>query len=330
MERRCFTASNCASSKLHLSVVFLSVLLAAAVGLAGQTKTEPPSESSHAVEVQMQNVLYHFTDNIAVHIRRLHGELIPVKGEMPVLDDKESYTLKIASAEIAISSTYLANALNSYVFINRGAPVKDISIHVEGADRLEIKGKLHSEGDIEFETEGHLSTTPDGKIRLHAEKVRALHLPVKGLMDVLGLEISDLIKTGKVRGVIAEKDDLILDPQTLLPPPHIAGNVSSVSLERDNIVQVFGGSEGSMPIQVEARNYMYYRGNQLRFGKLTMTDTDLVLIDMDPQDPFDFYLDRYIQQLVPGYTKATPTFGLRVFMRDFNKLGPTNNASTSR
>ena len=27
------------------------------------------------------------------------------------------------------------------------------------------------------------------------------------------------------------------------------------------------------------------------FGKLTMSDTDLGLIDMDPQEPFDFFLN---------------------------------------
>jgi len=65
---------------------------------------------------------------------------------------------------------------------------------------------------------------------------------------------------------------------------------------------------------------MAYRGAQLRFGKLTMSDADLVLIDMDPQDPFDFFLEHYKEQLVAGYTKTTPDFGLRVFMRDFNKV----------
>ncbi len=279
------------------------------------------------VEVQMRNVLYHFTDSIAVHIRRLHGELIPTKGDIPVFDDKQSFTLKIASAEIAMSPASLANVLNTYVFVKSDAPVKGVSIRIEGTDRLRIKGKLHSKGDIAFETEGRLSTTPDGKIRLHAEKVKALHLPVKGLMDLLGIQISDLIKTGKVHGVVAEKDDLLLDPQTLLPPPHIAGSITGVHLEPDNIVQVFGTSEQSMPIPVAATNYMYYRGNALRFGKLTMTDTDMALIDMDPQDPFDFYLDRYKQQLVAGYTKETPTFGLRVFMRDFNKLAPNQKRS---
>jgi hypothetical protein len=306
------------------------LLLSAAITLAHHSAAKSPAEDSHSVEVQMRNVMYHFTDNIAVHIRRLHGELIPKKGDLPVFDDKESFTLKIASAEIAISPASLANVLNFYVFAKPNAPVKAVSIQIESGGRLKIKGKLHSKGDIEFETEGRLSKTPDGKIRLHAEKVKALHLPVKGLMDLLGIEISDLIKTGKVQGVIAEKDDLILDPQTLLPPPHIAGEISDVHLERDNIVQVFGASEKALPIQVSAANYMYYRGNQLRFGKLTMTDTDMALIDMDPLDPFDFYLDHYKQQLVAGYTKETPSFGLRVFMRDFNKLGRTKAADTSK
>jgi hypothetical protein len=65
---------------------------------------------------------------------------------------------------------------------------------------------------------------------------------------------------------------------------------------------------------------MSYRGNRLAFGKLLMTDADMNLIDTDSADPFDFYLDHYKEQLTAGYTKITPTFGLRVYMRDFNKL----------
>jgi hypothetical protein len=51
-----------------------------------------------------------------------------------------------------------------------------------------------------------------------------------------------------------------------------------------------------------------------------MNDADMVLIDTDPRDPFDFYLDHYKEQLVAGLTKTTPALGLRVYMRDFNKL----------
>jgi hypothetical protein len=153
---------------------------------------------------------------------------------------------------------------------------------------------------------------------------------MKGIMDVLGVEIADLIKTGKVRGVQVEKNDLILDPQTLLPPPHIAGQVTAVSVDSGDIVQVFGRTGATMPMHVSAANYMAYRGNQLRFGKLTMNDTDMVLIDMDPKDPFDFYLDHYKEQLVAGYTKETLSFGLRVFMRDYNKLRRSKSSASSK
>lgn len=45
-----------------------------------------------------------------------------------------------------------------------------------------------------------------------------------------------------------------------------------------------------------------------------------ILIDMDPQDPFDFSLAHSQEQVVAGYTQMTPDFGLRVFIRDFNKV----------
>ena len=240
-------------------------------------------------------------------------------GQVPVFDDKNSFTLEITAAEIAMEPQSLANVLNSNVFAGKDAPLKDIEIRIENG-RLKVKGKLHKKGDIGFETEGQLSPTPDGKIRLHAEKIKALHLPVKGLMDLFGLDIADLIKTGKVRGVRAEKDDLILDPGEILPPPRISGRVTAIRLEGNNIVQIFGAPQQYPWVRVAAQNYMAYRGNRLQFGKLLMTDTDMVLIDPDPRDPFDFYLDHYKEQLVAGHTKTTPSFGLRVFMVDFNKL----------
>ena len=279
-----------------------------------------PGDENGSVQVQMRNVMYHYSDGVAVHLRMVAGALVPTKaGQMPVFDDKNSFTLRITAAEIAMDTQSLANVLNTNVFSGKDAPLKDLAISVD-KNRLKIKGKLRKQGDITFETLGTLSATEAGKIRLHAEKIRALHLPVKGLMDLFGLDIADLIKAGKVRGVSAEKDDLILDPEQILPPPHISGRITAIRLEGNNIVQVFGQPQQQKWMQVQARNYMAYRGNRLEFGKLIMNDTDMVLIDPDPGDPFDFYLDHYKEQLVAGYTRITPAFGLRVFMVDFNKL----------
>jgi hypothetical protein len=306
----------------HARCSSVLIALAIALGLCLPAHASDPAkeDGDGAVQVQMNNVMYHYSDNVAVHLRRLAGALVPTKaGEIPVFDKKESFRIEITAAEVAMDPQSLANVLNANVFNASDAPLKDISIRID-KDRLKIKGKLHKKGDISFETESSLSATPDGKIRLHAEKVRALHLPVKGMMDLFGIEIADLIKTGKVKGVKAEKDDLILDPEQALPPPHISGRITQVRLEGNNIVEIFGAPASYKWAQIPAQNYMAYTGNRLKFGKLSMENTDMVLIDPDPRDPFDFYLDHYKDQLVAGYTKTTPGFGLRVFMVDYNKL----------
>jgi len=268
----------------------------------------------------MRNVTYHFTDTVSVHILELYGMLVPARQEgLPIFDDSRSFTLAITFAELTMSTESLANVLNQSVFAAPDAPIKDLSVTAEG-NALNVKGKLHSKGDISFETVGALSATPEGQIRIHAEKVKAAHLPVKGLMDLLGLKIADLINTKKVRGVRSEENDLILDPEQIFPPPHIEGRITAVRIQGNRIVQIFGNKPKAESTPAFTGNYMAYRGAQLRFGKLTMTDTDMILIDMDPKDPFDFYLDHYRDQLVAGYTKITPEFGLRVFMRDFHKL----------
>ncbi len=268
----------------------------------------------------MHNVMYHFTDNVAVHLINVGGAIVPTTpGQTPVFDDRKSFTLQIAAAEIAMDPQSLANVLNSNVFAGKDAPLKDISIYIEKG-QLHVKGKLHKKGDIGFETIGVLSATPEGKIRLHADKIKALHLPVKGLMDLFGLDIGGLIKNGKVKGVEAEKDDLLLDPNEILPPPRITGHLTAIRIEGNNLVQIFGDPQKYPWAKVQAQNYMAYHGNRLEFGKLIMNSADMILIDPDPKDPFDFYLDHYTEQLVAGYTKTTPQFGLRVYMVDYNKL----------
>jgi hypothetical protein len=274
--------------------------------------------------------MYHFQDDVAVHIRQLGGKLIPAKpGQIPVFDDKDSFTLEIAAAELAIKPQSLANTLNRNVLADDDAPIKDLSLVID-KDKLKIKGKMHTEGDIGFEAEGKLSGTIDGNIRLHVEKVKALHLPIKGLMDLFGVKIADLIKAGKIRGISAEKDDLILDPKEILPPPHIAGKITGIRLEPDNIVQFFGDPRTYKWTRVPAQNYMAYRGNRLQFGKLVMNDADMILIDSDPRDPFDFYLDHYKEQLTAGYTRITAKFGLRVFFVDFNKLARSERSALAQ
>jgi hypothetical protein len=308
------------STPLLISPALFVFLCAAAPGIVVSQNSSANDKQAGAVQTQMRNVTYHFSDTVVVEIKSLNGELVPLgKNEFPIFDDKDSFNLRISTAEISIDSSNLANVLNSHVFARPHSPLTGLSITVEKG-RLRVKGKLHDKGDIPFEMEGILTPTADGKLRLHSEKIKAMHVPVKGLMGLFGIDLGGLIKEGKVPGVQAQEDDLILDLEQILPPPHIDGKVVSVRIEGEKIVQTFGGPDARPVKNIRSGNYMAYRNNRLRFGKLVMNDVDLILIDMDPNDPLDFFLEHYKEQLAAGYSKTTLDSGLRVFIKDFNKL----------
>jgi hypothetical protein len=97
--------------------------------------------------------------------------------------------------------------------------------------------------------------------------------------------------------------------------------VTSVRVVDGVLVQTFGSGERQrLSPPAVSRNYIYWRGGELQFGKLTMTDTDLELVDDDPDDPFDFSIDQWNDQLVAGYSKNTPNRGLKAHMPDHNDL----------
>jgi hypothetical protein len=305
--------------------LLLALMFAGASRLVAQSNTRQ-GDSNAAVQTQMQNVKYHFTEAATVYIKSLSGELQPTEGaEFPIFDNKDSFRLRIGYAEIDIGAVDLASIFNSYVFARANSPLKGVSMSIENG-HLKIKGKLHDVGTIPFETESTLSPTDDGKILLRTGKVKALHVPVKGMMNLFGVEIADLIKNGKIPGVEARGDDLVLDPSMVFPAPHMEGRVSAARIEGNTIALTFGDKTHATKAP-GAGNYMSFRGNRLRFGRLTMTDVDMILIDMDPADPFDFFLDRYKEQLAAGYSKISANSALRIFVKDFNKLGKSRTAA---
>jgi len=278
----------------------------------------PESPTNQVVQAQMRNVLFRFSTSIAANIEFLNGEFLPTgNNPMPVFDDKTSFMVKVKSARISITPEALAAVMNTHVFTKANSPLKDLTVTIEGSN-VRVKGKLHSKGDVPFETLGSLSPTKDGKIRIHSEKVKAFRIPVQGIMSLFGVELVNVLDTSKVDGIDTDKNDLILDLAQLLPPPHIQGIVTAVRVENGKIVTIFGAPDKSEPL--EKGNYMAFRGGRLRFGKLTMENSDLSLFDLDPADPLDWFQERYKDQLVSGYSKITPDFGLRAYVRDFAKL----------
>jgi hypothetical protein len=221
--------------------------------------------------------------------------------------------------------------MNNYVFSAADAPLKKLKIEIEG-NELKQSGVLVKGLPVPFHLRASIGATPDGKIRLHPTSMRAAGFLSKRVLDFFGLELERLVKVNAATGVTIDGDDLLLDPERLLPPPRIKGRLKRTWIENGVVVQQFGApiKHPLTPSSGRFVNYMYYRGGTLRFGKLTMVDTDMVLVDADPKDPFDFSPEKYNDQLVAGYSKNTPSRGLIVYMPDLADLARRPQSSTSQ
>jgi hypothetical protein len=296
-----------------------TVLLALAAPAAAVAQAAP----DHVVQVQMRNVAFHVDSTIVLDIGYARGRLKRVAPDHPpYLDDKRSFVLALDTARIGVSPAALSGLLNRYTFAYPGSPLRRLTITIEQG-RLRLHGTMRA---ISFDVVGDLSLTPEGELRLHPTTIKAVGIKVGGLMKFFGLNLQKLVNTERARGVRIDGDDFLLSPTRLLPPPTVEGRVGRVEVNDSQIVQIFRPGDGHavdplvLPIP-KTPNYMFFRGGVLRFGKLTMDDTDLFIQDAAPEDPFDFWLDRYNDQLVGGGSRNTRDHGLIVVMPDFAKLG---------
>ncbi len=276
-------------------------------------------------EVSMKNVLFHFDDDIQLRIHRLRGRMWDRSGQhVIVLDDKQKLLLAMLDAEVGFSAPNLSLLLNRYVFGSRGSPLRNILVRTEG-DHIVQTGVMHKIVDIPFEMTAQLSVTPSGMIRIHTTRMRICGIDGQGLLRAVHRTLADLLDLRGAKGVSVQGNDLIMDPLKVLPAPAIAGRLTAVRVQGDEIMQTFAAVDGSTAETIEppivAENYIYFRGGTLRFGKLYMVATELLTIDGDPSDPFDFYLDQYHRQLTAGYSVTLRDYGLATYMPDFNDLG---------
>lgn len=327
-----------------LSVVLALLLLPAcccrgrAAGPAvAPEKTNPPligtqdiptpteAQAKEPVQAEMHNVWFHIDPVAYMDIHQLRGEMIANEPGGPLnFDNKTSFVMKVDTARVGMKSASLGILMNQYIFNYAGTPLKNLQVTPEGK-QLKQEGIVHKILDIPFTMWADVSAS-NGKIRIHPTKMDICGLNGLLLLKAVGMTLEKMI--GKQlpadKGVSAEGNDLLMDPNKMLPPPKIVLNLVDVKIEGDELMQIFDAGRHLAPLSPphpEEKNWMYYRHGTLRMGKLLMIDADMEVTDTDDTDPFDFLIDKYNDQLIAGWERNMPNYGLYVFMRDWSDLG---------
>jgi hypothetical protein len=244
--------------------------------------------------------------NFRIYIRWIRGEMLRTHPQVnPSFDDSESFVLAIQKGVIRANIGDISNYLNTSS--PAGAPLKNISIQPEG-DQLKLVGTL--------------SPTSNGLVRFHVTKLDVLKVPLKRLLGGFHVQLSDLVHATNVPGIQIVDNDIIFDTEKLLPPPHIRGQLTTVRVATPDIEVIYGNAPNDEAKLAQWHNFLRLRGGSLDFGKLTMHNADLTMIDAS-QDPwFDLDLVNYQAQLVNGYTRMTAQAGLEIFMPDLDEQAP--------
>jgi hypothetical protein len=298
---------------MRVTAVVLAALAAAACARV---------EAAHpSVEVEMRNVDLHMAQDVTVHVRHLRGRFVatrPSRG--PYLDDTSSYQVVVDAGQTAIDLPSL-NAIIVRALGHDRSNVRKLRVEIDDEGNLRQRGTLDKAIDLPFSAKSGVEPTPDGRIRVHTRSVRGFGIPLTPLLKAFRVGLDDLVKVEPGHGIAVSGNDLILDPATLLPPPAMRGAIRDARIEGNLLIQTFGsGPAPPLSPPASARNFIYWRGGQLSFGKLTMNETDLELVDNDPRDPFDFSVEHWNDQLVSGYSKTTSRRGLKAIVPDYNDL----------
>jgi hypothetical protein len=292
---------------------------AAALGHVSATGT-PAADDLAPTLVYAHNLLLRKGPNFRIYIRWIRGQMVRTRRQVnPSFDDPESFVLQIQKGVIHANIGDISNYLNASSPPN--SPLKNISLQPE-ADQLKLHGTLHKIVPLPIELVGTLSPTPDGRVQVHVTKLNVLKIPLKGLLGGFHIELSDLVHASDIPGVQIVDNDIIFDTQKLLPPPHIHGQLTSVRVRPPDIEIIYGNVGTDETSLAKWHNFLRLSGGRLDFGKLTMHDVDLTMIDASQDTWFDLDLVNYQAQLVNGYTRMTAQAGLEIFMPDLDEQTP--------
>jgi hypothetical protein len=284
-----------------------------AAGAASTNNRQPTTMDAH-------NILLQKGPNFRIYIRWIRGQMLRTRQQVtPSFDDPDSFVLEIQKGVIHVNIGDIGNFLNTVSPAN--SPLKNISIQPQG-DQLVVHGTVHKIVPLPIELVGALSPTHDGLVRFHVVKLDVLKIPLKGLLGGLHLKLSDLVHATNVPGIQVAENDIVFDTQKVLPPPHIHGLLTTVRVLPPDLEIIYGNAPNDDARLAQWHNFLRLSGGSLDFGKLTMHNVDLTMIDASQDAWFDLDLVNYQAQLVNGTTRMTAQAGLEIFMPDVDEKAP--------
>ncbi len=280
-------------------------------------------------DVFAHNLMLRKGPSFRIYVRWLRGQIVPThRNAAPSLDDPDSFVLNIQTGVVRANVGDINHFLNSGGTGNH-APVTNITLSGDG-NQMKLDATLHKVVPLHIELQGTIAAASQNRIQIHVNKIDVLKVPMKWLLGGLHVTLADLFHPQGTTGIEVSGNDIFLDTLQVLPPPHIRGTLTYVHFIYPDVEEVYGNAGPDVAHVEQWRNFLKLSHGTLDFGKLTMNNVDLIMVDISNDAWFDLDLANYQKQLVNGYTRMTPQSGLQIFMPDLDtlpKAAPVQNTN---
>jgi hypothetical protein len=199
--------------------------------VVGNTSTHNARPDRSETSIHAHNLLLRKGPDFRVYVRWLNGRLARTQGNVtPSFDRPESFNLDVDSGVIRANIGDIGHYANSGLM---DAPLKNVGLFADGSN-LKLTGTLHKLVLLPVEVIAAASANRIIVCACTYLKICVLKVPVKGLLGALNVSAADLVKSN-IAGVEITGNDILLDTQKLLPPPHIRGRLTHMRVDGPDI-----------------------------------------------------------------------------------------------
>ena len=283
------------------------------------------------VPIRLQNVRFKWSDRVYIDTANMAVRAVPIQGTIVDFDDLNSFALLVQKSEVVISTNVLEGMLNESVFNYPGSKLRDLTVSMtddDGQRALRLTGKIKMMFWIPFKMKAHLSVdTKTNTLVMEGHHVKAMGLPATKILKLEPFQLEHLLSLPPNRSLMIDANRMMIKPFGLFPPPRINGKIASVTIE-DKVIRLgFAGAPISAPEAV-GKNYVYVKGGTSQFGSFRMLQSDILILDQNPNNIFVFSLLHYADMIPKSRIELGDTKSARVTMPDFqepveNKGGTT-------
>ena len=258
------------------------------------------------VSIYIENVNFDVVENIGFYVEKLSATLEPkVAGQPVIFDDVESFTINVHSGTVVLSPQVITDLFNKQILDYWPRPLDDLTITTKD-NYLEVEGglKLWSWFPgiyLPANLGGNIILSADNKLIYEIDDVRVLGIPLYGLLSAVFIDL-DLLLSIDREGAQLVDSVLVLDHRAVFPPPALAGNLASASLDSDGLRLVFADNESAKfnKPQVNSTSYLWMQSGDPRLFDIVVVNGGVQVVSEDSSKPLRFNLYDYRKQVAAG------------------------------